>query len=43
MRNILFRFGNGSVFIRYAHPEARISDNILYYGLIDAIKKLSNL
>lgn len=36
-----YRFGNGSVFIRYAHPEARIPDNLLYYGLVDAIKELS--
>ena len=37
------RFGNGCINIRYAHPEARIPDNILCYGLIDALKELINL
>jgi hypothetical protein len=28
-------------FIQYAHPEARVQDNLLYYGLIDAVKELT--
>ena len=26
--------------ISYSHPEARVSDNLLYYGLIDAIREI---
>ena len=26
--------------ISYSHPEARVSDNILYYGLIDAVREI---
>jgi len=33
-------FEKGRYIIKYAHPEARVSDNLLYYGLIDAIKEL---
>ncbi len=37
-----YEFDKGKYFIKYAHPEARVSDNLLYYGLIDAIKELKN-
>lgn len=30
-----------SVVISFAHPEARISDNFLYYTLIDAVKEIN--
>ena len=26
--------------ISYSHPEARVSDNLLYYGLIDAVREI---
>lgn len=37
-----YEFDKGKYFIEYAHPEARVSNNLLYYGLIDAIKELKN-
>ena len=30
----------GKILISYSHPEARVSDNLLYYGLIDAIREI---
>ncbi|MDO6818909.1 hypothetical protein [Zobellia sp. 1_MG-2023] len=33
-------YEKGKFFIEYAHPEARVADNILYYGLIDAVREL---
>ena len=38
-----YEFEAGKFFIKYAHPEARVADNLLYYGLIDAVKELKNL
>ena len=38
-----YEYEQGRFFIQYAHPEARIADNLLYYGLIDAVKELKNL
>ncbi len=38
-----YEFDNNKFFIRYAHPEARVADNLLYYGITDAIKELSDL
>ncbi|GBF18028.1 MULTISPECIES: hypothetical protein [Arenibacter] len=35
-----YEYETGKFFIKYAHPEARVADNLLYYGLIDAIKEL---
>ncbi|RII33222.1 hypothetical protein D2A34_19850 [Clostridium chromiireducens] len=32
----------GKYLISYVHPEARVGANILYYGLIDAIKEIKN-
>lgn len=31
---------NGSVFIYYSHPAARVDDALLYYGLIDAVREI---
>jgi len=35
-----YEYDTEKYFIQYAHPEARIQDSLLYYGLIDAIKEL---
>jgi hypothetical protein len=35
-----YEYEKGKFFIKYAHPEARVADNLLYYGLIDAVKEL---
>ena len=34
------RYDNNKFLILYHHPEARVKDNLLFYGLIDAIKEL---
>lgn len=31
----------GKFVVAYAHPEARVADSILYYGLIDAIREIT--
>ena len=33
---------NKRVYVSYCHPEARVPDNLLYYGLIDAVKEILN-
>ena len=33
----------GRIVVSYSHPEARVKPNILYYGLIDAIKEIYNV
>lgn len=33
-------FMPGKHIIRYAHPGARVADNLLYYGLVDAIREI---
>lgn len=35
-----YEYKKGKYFIKYAHPEARVSNNILYYGLIDSIREI---
>lgn len=35
-----YEFEKDKFFIYYSHPEARVADNILYYGLIDAVKEI---
>lgn len=30
----------GKYVIRYTHPEARVADNLLYYGLVDAVREI---
>lgn len=35
-----YEFEDGKYFVKYAHPEARVGDNLLFYGLIDAIREL---
>ncbi len=35
-----YEYDSGCYFIKYAHPAARIQDDFLYYGLIDAIQEL---
>lgn len=40
-RGIWFHeFKPGKFVIRYAHPEARVADCILYYGLVDAVREI---
>jgi len=40
-RGIRFmEFMNSKYLISYSHPEARVQDCLLYYGLIDAIKEI---
>ncbi|EJU06886.1 hypothetical protein [Fusobacterium hwasookii] len=39
-RGILYNKENNKLIISYSHPEARVSSNLLYYGLIDAIKEI---
>lgn len=33
-------YTKGKFAIRYAHPEARVGDSLLYYGLIEAIREI---
>lgn len=33
-------FMPGKYIIRYAHPEARVADNLLYYDLVDAVREI---
>jgi hypothetical protein len=35
-----YEYEDRRFFIYYSHPEARVQDSLLYYGLIDAIKEL---
>lgn len=35
-----YHFENNRYLVSYVHPEARVSSNIIYYGLIDAIKEI---
>lgn len=35
-----FREPNGRIVISYAHPEARVKDCLLYYGLVDAVREI---
>ena len=39
-REILKIKENNKIIVSYSHPEARVSSNLLYYGLIDAIKEI---
>ena len=39
-RGILYNKENNKLIVSYSHPEARVSSNLLYYGLIDAIKEI---
>lgn len=36
-----YEYEKNRFFIDYSHPEARVQDSLLYYGLIDAIKELT--
>lgn len=40
-RGIWYFIDGDSVVISFAHPEARISDNFLYYTLLDAVKEIN--
>lgn len=31
---------NGRIIVSYAHPEARVKDSILYYGIVDAVREI---
>ena len=33
----------GKFVVAYAHPEARVQDSILFYGLIDAVREICGL
>lgn len=35
-----YEYERNKFFVKYAHPEARVSDNLLFYGLVDAIREL---
>jgi hypothetical protein len=35
-----FEYESGKYFVAFSHPEARAADQLLYYGLIDAIKEI---
>jgi len=35
-----YELKKGKFFVSYVHPEARVSSNIIYYGLVDAIKEI---
>lgn len=35
-----FHEPNGRIVISYAHPEARVKDCLLYYGLVDAVREI---
>lgn len=35
-----FRNTLGQIIISFSHPEARIKDSLLYYGLIDAVREI---
>lgn len=37
-----YRIPNGGIFIDYSHPEARVAEPLLFYGLIDAIREIRN-
>jgi ABC-type taurine transport system substrate-binding protein len=34
------KLSGSEVFISFSHPEARIQDSLLYYGLIDTVKEI---
>ncbi len=36
-------YAPGKYVIAYSHPAARVSPNLLYYGLIDAVRSICNL
>lgn len=35
-----YEYSSDKYFIKYAHPEARVSDNFLIYPLVDAVKEI---
>ena len=37
------RCNRGGIIINYAHPEARVEDYLLYYGLVDAVREIRDL
>lgn len=39
-RGVNYDKKDNKIIISYLHPEARVSSNLLYYGLIDAIKEI---
>lgn len=40
---LYYSYDMNKYFIKYAHPEARVQDSILCYGLIDAVRELKSL
>lgn len=42
-RGVWYFVDGESVIISFAHPEARISDNFLYYALLDAVKEINQI
>lgn len=44
MRGIWYHvYQSNRYVIEYSHPEARVADYLLYYGLVDAVREISNL
>ena len=39
-RGILYNKENNKIIISYSYPAARVSSNLLCYGLIDAVKEI---
>lgn len=35
------KYQNNKILISFAHPEARVQDSLLYYGLIDAVREIT--
>lgn len=42
-RGIKYKKENSKIIIDYLHPNTRVSSNLLYYGIIDAIKEISRI
>lgn len=36
-------YAPGKFVISYSHPEARVAENLLYYGLVDAVQEIQQL
>ena len=33
----------GRIIVEYSHPEARVKDCLLYYGLVDAVREIISI
>jgi len=34
------RLDSGAVVVSYAHPEARVADSLVFYGMVDAVSEI---